>query len=728
MNDSIDNILGQLGLAIQAQTAAADARADAIEARWTKFYDGLSALLVKSAHNDHKMAGAGEETSGLRESKGQVSRASRVICSDEAILAALTNNWITAAKLRQQMLSRGIKMAEGTVYNRMRKLAANRPDMIEAAAKPERWRLKAIPSPRKKVVHRNPNSVSRAVKTVRKHADVGEKEATGFPLNVTKSANDNSPIEANITSKLPVYAPLPLNTDAFRPVLHHGDCLEVMKTLPDDSVDLILADLPYGTTRLEIDDPLPLDELWREYRRILRKPHGNIVLFGSQPFTTALINSAPDIFRYAMVWEKNSSTGFQHADAKPLKIHEDILVFSYGVNISAKRTKRRATYNDQQAVPVKRKATGQTKVSYLSKAIRGHPAGHEFVGLTNCQTSILRFAKDAKKGKNAHPFAKPVGLLDRLIQTYSNPGEVVLDNTMGSGSTCVAAMKAGRKSIGIEIDQEWFEVAQERIELVRQKVCSNATVRACLPQFSLLHADIYQGDCLEVMRQMPSGSVDLVVTSPPYNLALSKRSGMKKSAKSSNWHNAKLADGYRSYDDALPHDQYVEWMQNVLRESWRLLSDDGAIFLNHKPRIQKGKLWTPLELNPDLPVRQIVIWDRGSGMNFNRSFFTPSHEWIVILAKSEFRMTKTETKFPKDVWHFPPERKNDHPAPFPLELPMTAIEHTSAKVVLDPFMGSGTTGVAALRCGREFIGIELDDDYAAKAASRIQAETMRLAA
>lgn len=241
-----------------------------------------------------------------------------------------------------------------------------------------------------------------------------------------------------------------------------------------------------------------------------------------------------------------------------------------------------------------------------------------------------------------------------------------------------------------------------------------------IPTSKTWQSVIYQGDCLEVMKNMASGSVDLVVTSPPYNLALSKRRGMKKSAKSSNWHNAKLADGYRSYDDALPHGEYVEWMQSVLRESWRLLSDDGAIFLNHKPRIQKGKLWTPLELNPGLPLRQIVIWDRGSGMNFNRSFYTPSHEWVMIFAKPNFRFN--DSKKPRDVWSFSHAKKNDHPAPFPVELPLTAIRHTDAKIIFDPFTGSGTTGVAAKRLGRKFIGIELDEQYAADAVSRINAD------
>ena len=248
------------------------------------------------------------------------------------------------------------------------------------------------------------------------------------------------------------------------------------------------------------------------------------------------------------------------------------------------------------------------------------------------------------------------------------------------------------------------------------------TLKPCVPTSASPQCTIYQGDCLEVMKTMTSGSVDLVFTSPPYNMGFKNRPGMEKSKKSSSWHKAALLNGYPSHDDAMLHDQYVEWIRNVLRESWRLLSDDGAIFMNHKPRIQKGQLWTPLDLDPGLPVRQIVIWDRGSGFNFNRSFFTPSHEWIVIYAKPDFRLT--QDKRPWDVWKFPPARNNDHPAPFPLELPMTAIKHTDAKVILDPFMGSGTTGVAAMRCGRDFVGIELDQGYGEVATKRIAGEAV----
>lgn len=150
-----------------------------------------------------------------------------------------------------------------------------------------------------------------------------------------------------------------------------------------------------------------------------------------------------------------------------------------------------------------------------------------------------------------------------------------------------------------------------------------------------------------------------------------------------------------------------------------MLRDDGAIYYNHKPRVQNGVLQTPLDLNPGLPVRQIVIWDRRSGFNFNQSFYLPTHEWVVIFAKPGFRLRSKGASGLKDVWSVPHERENEHPAPFPVDLAQKAIETTSARVILDPFMGSGSTGVAALQSGREFIGIELDPGYCEKARARM---------
>lgn len=230
--------------------------------------------------------------------------------------------------------------------------------------------------------------------------------------------------------------------------------------------------------------------------------------------------------------------------------------------------------------------------------------------------------------------------------------------------------------------------------------------------------DLYNGDCLEVMKSLPSASVDLIFTSPPYNLGGSTNKGFPKSK--SKWSGGGLANGYATHDDALPYDEYVSWQKEVLLESWRLLTDTGAIFYNHKPRIQNGILQTPLDLNPDLPLRQIVIWKRAGGYNFSPTFYLPTHEWIVIFAKPGFKLRDRKASGAKDVWEVRQETKNAHPAPFPVELPKIAIETTTAKVIMDPFMGSGTTGVAAKLCGRDFIGIELDKGYYDIANKRIE--------
>ena len=223
-------------------------------------------------------------------------------------------------------------------------------------------------------------------------------------------------------------------------------------------------------------------------------------------------------------------------------------------------------------------------------------------------------------------------------------------------------------------------------------------------------ATVYNGDCLAVMRAMPSESVDLIVTSPPYN---------KGGFSGGKWGKAPLANGYASYDDARDPDDYAEWQKEFLRECWRLIKPTGAIYYNHKPRIQGGVCQSPHDFNPGLPVRQTVIWDRGNGFNFNNGAYLSSHEYVVVFAKPKFRLRKGSTGV-KDVWRIAPETSaNKHPAPFPVELPLTAIESTDAQIILDPFMGSGTTGVAAKRAGRQFIGIELDPGYADGAFERI---------
>lgn len=226
---------------------------------------------------------------------------------------------------------------------------------------------------------------------------------------------------------------------------------------------------------------------------------------------------------------------------------------------------------------------------------------------------------------------------------------------------------------------------------------------------------VHRGDCLEVMRRMPSESVDLVVTSPPYNLDLKV---------GDRWRSAALKDGYDGHDDALPYSEYVDWQRDCLSEMMRLLNDDGGIFYNHKWRIQDGMLQDRREIVDGFPVRQVIIWDRKSGMNFQGSFFIPSYEVIYLICRSWFKLSKNRINY-RDVWVFPPENDSDHPAPFPVALPQRCIDSTDAKVILDPFMGSGTTAVAAIRAGREWIGIEKSEKYCEMARERIRVEEMR---
>lgn len=235
---------------------------------------------------------------------------------------------------------------------------------------------------------------------------------------------------------------------------------------------------------------------------------------------------------------------------------------------------------------------------------------------------------------------------------------------------------------------------------------------------------VLHGDCLDVLPTLDAGSVDIVITSPPYNLSGSPWPPLSKwnpagggSRGQSLWQDKgeKAGGGirYGEHDDGMPHEAYVAWQQAILRECWRLLADDGAIFYNHKPRVIGGRLWLPLELNPGLLLRQIIIWARAGGINFNATAYLPTHEWILVLAKPEFRLRDKSASSVGDVWQIYQENKNPHPAPFPLELPRRILATTKAGngVVLDPFGGSGTTGVACLKSGRRCILIEKDARY-----------------
>lgn len=232
------------------------------------------------------------------------------------------------------------------------------------------------------------------------------------------------------------------------------------------------------------------------------------------------------------------------------------------------------------------------------------------------------------------------------------------------------------------------------------------------------HDIIICGDALTEMQKLPSESVDLVITSPPYNLRNSTGNGMKHVYVGGKW-NAELQKGYDTYSDNLPYDEYIEWQRNCLKEMMRLIPSNGAIFYNHKWRVQNGLIQDRHEILEGFPVRQIIIWRRKGGINFNDTFFLPTYEVIYMIAKSDFRLVKGANAY-GDVWEFSQERDNNHPAPFPLELPERIISSTTASVVLDPFMGSGTTAVAARNLKRNYIGIDISRKYCEMAEERLK--------
>lgn len=229
---------------------------------------------------------------------------------------------------------------------------------------------------------------------------------------------------------------------------------------------------------------------------------------------------------------------------------------------------------------------------------------------------------------------------------------------------------------------------------------------------------IVNGDCLEVMRNMPDNSLDLVITSPPYNLKNSTGNGMKD-GRGGKWAGAALVNGYSHHDDNMPHEEYADWQHSCLKEMFRLIKDDGAIFYNHKWRVQNGLLQDRQDIIRDLPVRQIIIWKRKGGINFNQGYFLPTYEVIYLIPKPQFKLAPKANAF-GDVWEFKQEMKNEHPAPFPTALIDRIVSSTTAKIILDPFMGSGTTAVVAMGNGRSYIGIDISPDYCKMAEHRIE--------
>ena len=228
--------------------------------------------------------------------------------------------------------------------------------------------------------------------------------------------------------------------------LMHGDCLELMGQIPDGSVDMILCDLPYGTTACKWDSVIPFEPLWAHYKRVIKK-NGAIVLTASQPFTTALISSNLKDFRYCWVWNKAKAANFPQVRTAPLKVHEDIAVFGGG-------------YSPLMTEGIMRKKGGYNVDRESAVGSKGAPEKHNNVYYPK---SILDFSVAGNLDSGFHPTQKPVALMEYLIRTYTNEGETVMDNTMGSGTTGVACVNTNRNFIGIEQDAKYFKIAEQRI-------------------------------------------------------------------------------------------------------------------------------------------------------------------------------------------------------------------------------------------------------------------------
>lgn len=235
--------------------------------------------------------------------------------------------------------------------------------------------------------------------------------------------------------------------------LYHGDCLEVMKQIPACSVDMVLCDLPYGTTANKWDSVIPFDLLWKTYDRIC-KINAAIVLTASQPFTSMLIMSNLNMFRHEWIWRKNRGSNFANTIREPFKEHEEVLVFSNG----------KWTYNKQME---KRHGSGDSRAKYKYSNKTKSDNYNGFGEVSEIEFSKMRVpssVQDFNTEVGLHPTQKPVPLLSYLIRTYSNEGDSVLDNCMGSGSTGVACIETGRNFIGIEKDETYFTIAKERID------------------------------------------------------------------------------------------------------------------------------------------------------------------------------------------------------------------------------------------------------------------------
>ena len=240
-----------------------------------------------------------------------------------------------------------------------------------------------------------------------------------------------------------------------------GDCLEVMKLIPDESVDFVLCDLPYGNTACSWDTVLPFNVLWQEYERII-KPLGTFALFGTEPFASFLRLSNIKLYKYDWIYEKTMASGFLNAKNKPLRAHENICIFSKGT--TANGSKKRMLYNPQmeEGEPYRKIQKNDPRVGYVDRGTR-----KEWVGIsenkgTRYPRTVIKFSNN--NHGSLHPTQKPIPLCEYMVRTYTVVGDVVLDNTMGSGSSIAAAKNLNRQFIGIELDENYFDISVKELE------------------------------------------------------------------------------------------------------------------------------------------------------------------------------------------------------------------------------------------------------------------------
>jgi DNA modification methylase len=242
--------------------------------------------------------------------------------------------------------------------------------------------------------------------------------------------------------------------------LLHGDCLELMKDIPDKSVDMILCDLPYGTTQCSWDTVIPFEPLWEQYKRII-KDNGAIVLFGSEPFSSALRMSNIKLYKYDWYWNKVQGTGFSAVKKQPMRVIETISVFYKKPPIYNPQMEKREKVIDSRNWKQNKRISENSRFTSTDNSLSQKIYDKKYpVNLLN----INKASNECNNSKRVHPTQKPVALLEYLIKTYTKEGETVLDNCMGSGSTGVACVNTNRNFIGIELDDKYFKIAKERIE------------------------------------------------------------------------------------------------------------------------------------------------------------------------------------------------------------------------------------------------------------------------